>query len=455
MPLPKPSKGEKEKDFIGRCMGDAAMVKEYPRKKQRAGVCFSQWRSVHSKAETESMFMAAVDPLVACGACETKFRPENEPEVAMGAVACPNCGTHVNQNGEVLGNKVTLESGQKNAAAKVKFQSPIQISNLALHDVGAAAQELENDPFAKLGYEPDMSKAYIDVDIVHTAPAIIGPVQEGFWCAYFARIVTASHGSLLHQQVNLNHLIKQYGDAEDKVSRDRIVGCVVATWFPPEPVGGWKIGDDPQAAPCIRAKLVIFKLAEGVHRLIGDHQASRKKQSVSIETTTTLGNLGIYVPSRGWDKVAAYSEWDNDKEIAKALKYNPLSIGKVGGDQAVFVYGMTEPVQFRGIGMTPRPAEREAKIVSLKAQRSQTADGGTLIAMAAELVEQELLGSEVTFLSQAKGRIDKVWREGEAKLAGMPWSLRATKEDPVLRVLLANKQHVLHPLSALRGRIAS
>lgn len=45
MPIPKPNEGESQKDFISRCMGNKTMVKEYPKEKQRAGVCYSQWRS--------------------------------------------------------------------------------------------------------------------------------------------------------------------------------------------------------------------------------------------------------------------------------------------------------------------------------------------------------------------------------------------------------------------------
>lgn len=45
MPIPKPKKGEKEQEFISRCMGDKIMNKDYPDQEQRAGVCYSQWRT--------------------------------------------------------------------------------------------------------------------------------------------------------------------------------------------------------------------------------------------------------------------------------------------------------------------------------------------------------------------------------------------------------------------------
>lgn len=56
MPLPNPKEVEKRKDFISRCMGNKTMNSEYPTSKQRAAVCFSQWRKAKkSKGETMNM----------------------------------------------------------------------------------------------------------------------------------------------------------------------------------------------------------------------------------------------------------------------------------------------------------------------------------------------------------------------------------------------------------------
>ena len=44
MPIPTPSRNETEDKFIARCMADAIMVQDYEDSKQRAGVCYSQWR---------------------------------------------------------------------------------------------------------------------------------------------------------------------------------------------------------------------------------------------------------------------------------------------------------------------------------------------------------------------------------------------------------------------------
>jgi hypothetical protein len=41
MPIPKPRKGEEQKEFIARCMVD--LKNEYPFKDQRLAICAKQW----------------------------------------------------------------------------------------------------------------------------------------------------------------------------------------------------------------------------------------------------------------------------------------------------------------------------------------------------------------------------------------------------------------------------
>lgn len=44
MPLPRPNKGEKQDDFIDRCMANPTVKDEFPDNDQRLAVCFSQWK---------------------------------------------------------------------------------------------------------------------------------------------------------------------------------------------------------------------------------------------------------------------------------------------------------------------------------------------------------------------------------------------------------------------------
>jgi len=47
MPLPKPHKKESEQEFVSRCMGDDMMNKDFKDQKQRAAVCYSQYKVRH------------------------------------------------------------------------------------------------------------------------------------------------------------------------------------------------------------------------------------------------------------------------------------------------------------------------------------------------------------------------------------------------------------------------
>jgi hypothetical protein len=50
MPIPNPKKSEKQGDFVSRCMGDETMNKEFPDQKQRAAVCYSQFKKAKASA---------------------------------------------------------------------------------------------------------------------------------------------------------------------------------------------------------------------------------------------------------------------------------------------------------------------------------------------------------------------------------------------------------------------
>lgn len=66
MPLPTPRTDEKKDDFIGRCMADATMTKDFPDQKQRLAVCYKQARGegariAQAAAPTRIHFGASVD----------------------------------------------------------------------------------------------------------------------------------------------------------------------------------------------------------------------------------------------------------------------------------------------------------------------------------------------------------------------------------------------------------
>ena len=64
MPLPERQEGETHREFVDRCMGNEAMVREFPEAAQRRAVCESQWRgteamSSQKQPEFVTMFATA------------------------------------------------------------------------------------------------------------------------------------------------------------------------------------------------------------------------------------------------------------------------------------------------------------------------------------------------------------------------------------------------------------
>ena len=52
MPMPKPNKGEKENEFMQKCMSDGPMRVEFPDQKQRAAICYNQMKRQKAKASS-------------------------------------------------------------------------------------------------------------------------------------------------------------------------------------------------------------------------------------------------------------------------------------------------------------------------------------------------------------------------------------------------------------------
>jgi len=163
----------------------------------------------------------------------------------------------------------------------------LELSDLEVAWDGASTGSM----IEQLGFKPDESKAYMQFSIQHAMPSVAGPTMKGNYLAYHPAVIDRSHRGLLHQQLNLEHRIKRYNP--EQISRDRIVGAIVAVKFPPQPPMGWKIGDDAQHAPAIRAVATIFKKAEGVPRVIGEHQGSKEKWNNSIEVLYKTDDLGV------------------------------------------------------------------------------------------------------------------------------------------------------------------
>lgn len=283
------------------------------------------------------------------------------------------------------------------------------------------------------GLAPDDWKAYVEFDICHALPNIHGPEMHGRVFSYHPQVLAMSAKSLLHQQFNLGHLLKAYGHY-----KDRIIGTIVGVSFPSPPFGrAWDIPEKTEDAPAIKAVAAIWKIADGVDRFLGKHLGGKERQSVSIESISPTANYGVYDPGdrsiRTLEEAAA--------EFGKALWVDPkngLLVGKHMGRQlALLPGGKDKAVFFRGVGATPTPAEKTAKIVDIRAEV-----GGMMMEAAMAQLEWEA-GSEVCWepifkgLDAGRGMITEVIEEGDVSVHGT--KLKATPADPVLRIKILGK----------------
>lgn len=283
----------------------------------------------------------------------------------------------------------------------------------------------------QLGFKPDESKAYMQFSIQHAMPSVAGPTMKGNFLAYHPAVIERSHRGLLHQQLDLEHRIKRYDP--EKIPRDRIIGAIVHAKFPPSPPMGWQIGDDAQAAPAIRAVAAIFKKAEGVPKVLGEHQSSKEKWNNSIEVLYKIDDLGVYIPSTR-EVIAPFSKLDERgmKGVAfRDKKSGHLMIGKHRGEQlALAPGGVNGTIAYDGVGMTKNPAEREAQIEQVLASRGMQ---GECCSIPAEM-HLAAMFKRVRFTSASGkrivARVKTVEAQGAVRLDGA--RMEATPADPVL-----------------------
>lgn len=234
---------------------------------------------------------------------------------------------------------------------------------------------------------PDATKAYVEFHLAHALPVITKRRT-----ALHPQVVANSFASMHHQVFNLAHLMKAYDTAENPITRDRILGSIVAVEFPRAPFGGWKVQKERGQSPGIRAAAVVHKRAEGVDRIIGSQQSGRRKWSVSLEADYLLQDSGFIVgagTTKGekWKKLG--EDWKTPADLlAAGWVYIPCvkapdalldcldeetgAIVKADWEKmevALLLGGLDGTVHFKGTGMCPlgTEQEKEAKVLSLVA----------------------------------------------------------------------------------------
>ena len=295
-------------------------------------------------------------------------------------------------------------------------------------------------PFAGRGYAPDEHKAYMQFRIGRSFPNVAGPAMSGNYSGMTPTVLERNHGSLVDQQINLEHRIRAYDP--QSIPRDRIIGAVVGTSFPKAPgYQGWAgaaMPATPEEAPEITALAVVWKLAEGVRQFLGDHLSGKKPRSVSIEMRSEWEHLGIYVPSSG----EIHMLLDAPDELLAAVTENPkggLKLGKTkSGEQLAWAYGGRDGiVKFHGTGVVERAADRRARIEFIRASLEEaelcclpTCEVPTM------LVDREVILSSA--VSGANAWIRRVHSEGEVCSRDGGWRITPTPCDPLLELQTAD-----------------
>ncbi len=295
----------------------------------------------------------------------------------------------------------------------------------------------ESTPFGDL--QPDKFTAYGVAHFCHALPNFSQPDSaSGYHSGFHPETLAKSHGRLLHKHINFNHKMKAYQTS----ATDNFAGAIVGVAYPETPEGGWQIGDSESDAPYITVLMALFKLAQGMPKLLGEMGAARQQWSVSVETETTRGESGIFVPSE--KRVAALNEIDG--AVLLDPKSGKMVMGQVEGKPSVFCFGGDgNPVLFPGLALTTNPAELTAGIETMRAESMDRDD--LVVSRASAAASMFLPGIPVKWKKilmgdSGGGIVKQVYFSGEHEKHRC--RLTATEENPVLEIALNGKPvHVL------------
>lgn len=232
-------------------------------------------------------------------------------------------------------------------------------------------------------YFPDETKAYATFSLARGFPVVTAYGT----CVHPGTIANSFH-SLLHQQVDYDHQLKVNSTKKREIANDRIIGGVVDVEFPNAPIGGWKVGRDKEQSPAINGLMSIYKNADKVKTILGEHLAGRHKWTVSMEMGFSMLGSGFVIGDRdkatkkqtalmaeqtptelsdlGLGYVALMSAPD---DLLKCLNMDQGRIVDNWGACPVTLMqgGINGETHFKGVGIVRYGAEREAEISQILA----------------------------------------------------------------------------------------
>ena len=349
---------------------------------------------------------------------------------------------------------INLREQLRSAGAFTAPRASLEATNLRILDIQESA-------FASQNFKANDWRSFVEFDICHSLPVTAQPASgTGNVTAFHPASLAVSYRELLYQQVNIEHLVKHHDP--QNITHDRIIGCIVATSFPNEPEGGWKVPADKGSAIPIHCCAVVFKIAHGALEMLNEHLSGQRKWSVSIEVMgQSVQEMGIYRPSTK----ELFPLMDAPDLIFEALSRKEdgrLCLGKLRtGEQLALVYGGEgHPLIFQGVGFTGTPASLEAEITAVQLSRNRIAETGDrkdsdiiktpdgVMALRASAATPVLAGAAAAKRFPGS-TVLSLTDQGKAQLPGMPWSMAATVEDPVATIRLRRGALILKRMSEL------
>lgn len=186
MPMPKVGKDESRDDYISRFMSDKVMEKEYPDRKQRLAVAYSQYRKHSAKKNTtvnEAVF--GTISLNMEGNGNVRYTVIDNREYIVGPVKMINEGVHHGSMGRIYYPADELKGSVESWNHKPVMKFHPEVEGMPVNSCSAEALEAQRIGFLlnTVFNEEDMfldAELYVDTEkAMKVAPDILNKVKKG------------------------------------------------------------------------------------------------------------------------------------------------------------------------------------------------------------------------------------------------------------------------------------
>jgi hypothetical protein len=244
-------------------------------------------------------------------------------------------------------------------------------------------------------YVPDETKGYFTFAISHSFP-----VSTFYGTALHPNVIAQSYNSMLHQNLNFEHNIRAYhkSKGDKNYVEDRVIGSIVAVDFPAG-MGTLRAGKEPVA---IKGVAVYYKMTTGMQKVVGEHQTSRHRYTVSMEVQYPYDDSGLAIASAGakpMDTTPAdlaamgydYVPWSAASEELRGTfskEKNRIVKKYQGRETFMLMGGVNGTVHYAGIGLVKYGAEPTAEITQMAASATGEVEKFQPILSLGDLIEE-------------------------------------------------------------------